>query len=127
MSASSSPTAARYPTKKERSCSGRPPPHTGPEASQGKLARMDSWLDHSGRFFNPSPRVSTVAIAPGESCIVVDEALANPEGLIDWATNQRFVAPDFAYPGLLVDAPPSVSTMVGDYFAQHVRSRLGGR
>jgi len=88
---------------------------------------MDSWLDHSGRFFNPSPRLSAVAIAPGESCIVVDEALANPEGLIDWATHQRFVAPDFAYPGLLVDAPPSVSSMVGDYFAQHARSRLGGR
>jgi hypothetical protein len=88
---------------------------------------MDGWLDHSGRFFNPSPRISAVPIAPGEFCIVIDEALANPEGLIDWATSQRFAAPDFAYPGLLVDAPPSVSTMVGDYFAQYLRSRLGGR
>ena len=89
---------------------------------------MDSWLDHSGRFFNPSPRVSAVPIAPGEFCIVIDEALANPEGLIDWATKQRFTPPDgFAYPGVLLDAPPAVTAMVADYFAEHVRSRLGGR
>jgi hypothetical protein len=28
---------------------------------------------------------------------------------------------------VIVDAPPAVSAMVGDYFAQHVRGRLGGR
>jgi hypothetical protein len=89
---------------------------------------MDSWLNGAGQFFNPSPRVSAVPIGPGESCIVVDEALANPEGLVDWATNQRFMPPGgFAYPGVLVDAPPAVSALVADYFAEYVRSRLGGR
>jgi hypothetical protein len=43
---------------------------------------MDSWLNGTGHFFNPSARVSAVPIAPGEFCIVVDDALANPAGLV---------------------------------------------
>jgi hypothetical protein len=89
---------------------------------------MDSWLNGAGQFFNPQPRVSAVPIAPGESCIVIDDALANPEGLIDWAATQSFRPPaGFPYPGLLLEAPPAVSAMVGDYFAQQARARLGGR
>lgn len=89
---------------------------------------MDSWLNGAGQFFNPAPRVSAVPIAPGEFCFVVDEALANPEGLISWAATRQFGPPaGFPYPGVLVDAPPAVAAMVGDYFAQHVRARLGGQ
>jgi len=89
---------------------------------------MDSWLSGAGQFFNPSPRVSAVAVAPGEFCIVVDEALANPEGLVGWAATQQFRPADgFPYPGVILDAPAPVSVMVGDYFAEHVRGRLGGR
>jgi hypothetical protein len=89
---------------------------------------MDSWLNGAGQFFNPAPRISALAIAPGESCIVIDDALANPEGLVGWAALQHFRLPGgFAYPGVIVDAPPAVSAMVGDYFAQYVRGRLGGR
>jgi len=89
---------------------------------------MDSWLNGAGRFFNPAPRLSTVALARGEVCLVVDEALANPEGLIDWAAAQQFKpAAGFPYPGVTLDAPAAVSAMVGDYFAEHARARLGGR
>jgi len=89
---------------------------------------MDSWLNGAGQFFNPSARVSAVPIAPGEFCIVIDEALANPAGLVEWAAMQHFRPPEgFPYPGVIVAAPPAVSAMVGDYFAQHVRGRLGGR
>ena len=89
---------------------------------------MDSWLNGAGQFFNPAARVSAVPIAPGEFCIVVDEALANPEGLVGWAALQHFQPPrGFPYPGVIVDAPPAMSVMVGDYFAQHARARLGGR
>jgi len=92
------------------------------------LFPMDSWLNGAGRFFNPAPRVSAVTIAPGEHCIVIDEALANPEGLIDWAASQQFrPAEGFPYPGVIVDAPPAVAAMIGDYFAEHARGRLGGR
>ena len=89
---------------------------------------MDSWLNDAGQFFNSSPRVSAVPIAHGEFCLVVDQALANPEGLVGWAATQPFgPAGGFAYPGVIVDAPPAVSVMIGDYFAEHVRGRLGGR
>lgn len=89
---------------------------------------MDSRLNDAGRFFNPAARLSTVPIAPGEFCIVVDEALAHPEGLTDWASAQQFRPADgFPYPGVTVDAPAAVSTMIGDYFAARVRGRLGGR
>lgn len=89
---------------------------------------MDSWLNDAGQFFNPAPRVSAVAIMPGEYCIVVDEALANPQGLVDWAATQGFRPPaGFPYPGVILDAPPAVTTLVADYFAAHVRGRLGGR
>ncbi len=89
---------------------------------------MDSWLNGVGRFFNPAARLSAVPVAPGELCIVVDEALANPEGLVDWASVQQFrPAEGFHYPGVVVDAPATVSTMIGDYFAERVRGRLGGR
>lgn len=87
-----------------------------------------SWLNGAGQFFNPAPRVDVLAVAPGEFCIVVDEALANPEGLVGWAVTQRFRPPEgFPYPGVILDAPPPVTARVGDYFAQHVRGRLGGR
>jgi hypothetical protein len=89
---------------------------------------MDSWLSGAGRFFNPAPRVSAVPIAPGEFCIVIDEALADPEGLVSWAATQQFrPAEGFPYPGVIVDAPAPVAVMVGDYFAEHARGRLGGR
>lgn len=89
---------------------------------------MDNWLNVAGQFFNPGARVRALEIAPGESCFVIDDALANPEGLVGWAATQQFQAPEgFPYPGVLVDAPPPVAVLVGDYFAQYVRGRLGGR
>ncbi len=76
---------------------------------------MDSWLNGAGQLFDPAPRVSAVPIAPGEFCIVVDEALANPDGLVGWAAMQDFRPPQgFPYPGVIVDAPPAVSAMAGD-------------
>jgi hypothetical protein len=89
---------------------------------------MDSWLNAAGQFFNPAPRISALAVATDEFCIVVDEALAHPEGLVGWAATQRFRPPEgFPYPGVTVDAPPALSALIADYFAQHVRGRLGGR
>jgi hypothetical protein len=89
---------------------------------------MDSWFNGAGRFFNPSARVSALAVAPGEDCIVVDEALANPDGLVAWAATQGFRPPEgFPYPGVILDAPPAVAAVVADYFAEKMRRRLGGR
>lgn len=89
---------------------------------------MDGWLNDAGQFFNPAARVATVPIDANESCIVLDDALANPEGLAAWAASQSFRSPGgVAYPGLILDAPAQVTTTVAAYFAERARARLGGR
>ncbi len=46
---------------------------------------MNEWLDSAGRCFNPNPRVSVLPLTAGQVCVVVDEVLANPDGLVAWA------------------------------------------
>lgn len=89
---------------------------------------MDSSASLAGQLFNPAARVTTVPIVGGENCIVIDDALSNPEGLVDWATGQSFASPGAVpYPGVILDAPAQVTAAVAAYFAEHVRGRLGGR
>jgi Family of unknown function (DUF6445) len=88
---------------------------------------MNAWLDEAGCFFNPKPRVSVVPLPAGNKCIVIDDALANPQGLVNWAAAQSFVAPPYPYPGLVHDLNGDVVTRLGDFFAEHARSLLGAR
>jgi hypothetical protein len=89
---------------------------------------MSTWLDAEGRFFNPDPQVKVLPLAPGRDCIVVDNALANPEGLREWACTQRLQPPNgYPYPGVVCDVPQLMTERVADFFAQHVRGRLGAR
>jgi Family of unknown function (DUF6445) len=97
--------------------------------AKGKaMQRVEYWLDGAGRLFNPSPRISVVPITRDHVCVVVDDALSHPEGLIDWAALRAFGPPrTYPYPGLVLEAPEFITQRVGDYFAQHARSRLGAR
>jgi uncharacterized protein DUF6445 len=89
---------------------------------------MSEWLDSAGRFFNPAPRISVIQITSEQVCVIVDEALSHPEGLISWAAAQSFVPPrDYPYPGVVTDAPAAVTQRVEEHFAQHARSRLKAR
>ncbi len=89
---------------------------------------MTAWLDGSGRVFNPDPTITVVPLAPGRSCVVVDDALANPEGLRVWADSQVFAPPmGYPYPGLVCDVPGEMQQRVADFFTQHVRRHLGVR
>lgn len=86
------------------------------------------WLDEQGRFFNPAARVQVVAIGPSRPCVVVDDALANPEGLRAWAATQRFLPPaGYPYPGRVCDVPDEMSARIADFFSRHVRAHLGVR
>jgi hypothetical protein len=86
------------------------------------------WLDAKGRFFNPAARLQVVAIGPGRSCAVVDDALANPEGLRAWAGAQSFKPPvGYPYPGQVCDVPVEMDARIVDFFSQHVRNHLGAR
>lgn len=78
-------------------------------------------------FFNANPSVSVVPIGSHRHCIVIDDVLADPQAMVDWAAGQTFGAPDNPYPGLVLDAPAAVTQRMSDYFAAYARSRLGGR
>lgn len=89
---------------------------------------MNPWLDSAGRLFNPDPTVGVVPLTRDRYCYVIDDALANPEGLIEWACASVFQRPlGYPYPGLVLDAASAVTKGVADYFAQHVRKRMGVR
>ena len=89
---------------------------------------MTAWLDVAGRCFNADAAISVVPLMGDQCCYVVDDALAHPDGLIDWAAGQTFASPlDFPYPGQVLDAPSALTQRIADYFAQHVRRRLGAR
>jgi len=92
--------------------------------------RMTDWNDGAGRFFNPQPRISALPLPlpGGEQCIVVDDVLLDPDGLVEWARHAPFQPPaGFPYPGLVVNAPNGLALRFGDFFAQHARARLQAR
>lgn len=81
-------------------------------------------------FFNPHPDIGIVPLGQGASCVVIDHALSDPHAMVAWAVAHRaaFQIPQgYPYPGRVLDAPDGVSQRIGDFFAQHVRSRLGAR
>ena len=89
---------------------------------------MTAWLDAKGRFFNPEPKISVVPVGSGSSCVVIDDALAHPEALRDWAATQSFQLPQgYPYPGLVLPAPVDLAQRMTEQFGLHVRSRLGAR
>ena len=84
--------------------------------------------DGDGRFFNPTPAISTVALPGGHLAVVIDDMLLDPDGLVAWAREQPFHPPaGYTYPGVVVDAPQVLSQRFADHFAQHARTRLQAR
>lgn len=84
--------------------------------------------DGAGRFFNPTPAISTLALPGGHAVVVIDDMLLDPAGLVAWAREQPFQPPDgFPYPGVVSGAPQHLSDRFADHFAQHARTRLGAR
>jgi hypothetical protein len=87
---------------------------------------MEPWLDANGRFFNPQATLRWLRLKTGAPCCVIDNALANPGGLAEWAKGQRYSQPTYPYPGVVCEVPP-ITALVADFFAQHIRSGLAGR
>jgi len=85
------------------------------------------WDDGGNAFFNPHPAISTVPQPAGNQVVVIDDVLLDPAGLVAWARDRPFRAPDFPYPGLIADGPKALSGRFLDFFAQHARGRLGAR
>ncbi|OGT56529.1 MAG: hypothetical protein A3E01_10630 [Gammaproteobacteria bacterium RIFCSPHIGHO2_12_FULL_63_22] len=80
--------------------------------------------------FNPRPRIEMLRFNAQSSCLVVDDALLDPDALRRYATARRgdFVqAPFNAYPGIELPMPLEFSARLQDFFDRHIRGSLGGR
>lgn len=81
-------------------------------------------------MFNPNPRIETVPIAGRHVCYVIDDALRDPEALIEYAAAH---AGEFAeaghnvYPGPELRMPEAFSAQLDAFFAQHLRGRFDVR
>ena len=81
-------------------------------------------------MFNPSPLIRSIPILDGHQCLVVDDALIEPQRWVERACAMRehFVMEDHnAYPGVELRMPDGVSERLGEFFVQHIRAHLGAR
>ena len=80
--------------------------------------------------FHPRPRVEAVPLAGGHHCLVIDDALAEPEAWVEHAaaSRARFAETEGnAYPGPELRLPEPAVAALDDFFALHARRALGGR
>ena len=64
----------------------------------------------------------------GHVALCIDDALLEPQRLVDWAAAQRFEpAAANAYPGLLGPAPAELMSELAALFDERIRQSLGGR
>lgn len=85
----------------------------------------EPWLDGHGRCFNPAARLSLWPTGAGGPCVVVDDALANPQGLRAWAATQAYLPPaGYPYPGHVCELAGELQARLADFFTQHVRAHL---
>jgi hypothetical protein len=88
----------------------------------------DAWMGRDGPLFSPDATLRSVSLFEGQFCHVIDNVLAQPEKLFEWACTQAFEpAQGNAYPGVLVAAPRALTQALADYFALHLRRRMGAR
>ncbi|MBU6258124.1 MAG: hypothetical protein KGL18_16165 [Burkholderiales bacterium] len=89
---------------------------------------MSAWPDAVDRLFNPAPQVRVLQLGGGRLCLVVDDALVDPQAAVDWARRQPFEEPrGFPYPGQVLAAPPTLAARMTEFFALHLRGPLGAR
>lgn len=81
-------------------------------------------------MFNPRPDIHVLPIDARHDCLVIDDALLEPERLVEYAAAHRHefrAAAVNAYPGIELRMPDAFSTQLGEFFRQHARNRLGAR
>lgn len=84
----------------------------------------------SAAIFNPNPRIERMPLSNGQACLVIDDALVEPERWLEFAAAQRaaFRNVDFnAYPGNFLLAPDEVVAALNDFFLRHIRNRFDAR
>jgi hypothetical protein len=80
--------------------------------------------------FNPRPKVDVVPLGAHARCVVVDDALADPDALRALCVAQRsqFRQPVAnAYPGLEWPAPEAIEAALAEFFRRHVQPQFALR
>jgi len=80
--------------------------------------------------FNPSATVRVVPFDARHFCLVVDDALIDPAGLVQFAAERRgeFSAVDFSYyPGIYWMAPAALTAQLAELFRSHARRYFDAR
>lgn len=80
--------------------------------------------------FNANPQIEHIRFAQDVSCFVVDNAVTEPEKLIELASQYRDLLqpqPFNAYPGLLFPTPDEITNKLDEFFMLHIRGLLGAR
>ncbi len=72
---------------------------------------------------NPDPQIRQHKICDDVFCVIVDDFLADPQSLIDYAVEnaERFFIPEFGYPGVLLN----LDTSVLEDFHRFILRRMG--
>src|SRR5258706_863495 len=81
-------------------------------------------------MFNPNPQISVIPLDAEHDCYVVDDALLEPERMVDHAVAHLAefqVTGHNAYPGPELRMPDAISAQLDAFFAQHIRHLLGAR
>jgi Family of unknown function (DUF6445) len=80
--------------------------------------------------FNPRPTVSQMPFGDGAVCVVIDDALEDPQALVDLSVQHRGAftrAQANAFPGLELPLPDGAIDRFSECFAQHARGVVGAR
>lgn len=81
-------------------------------------------------MFNLNPDVQMLAVGNSHLCIVIDDALLEPERLPAYAQAYREdfqPAPAAAFPGLQLRMPEAFTQLLHEVFREHARRELGAR
>lgn len=81
-------------------------------------------------MFNPNPKIDAVLIAGQQVGYVVDDALREPERMVEYALEHRdafALAPFNAYPGLEFHLPRPLSAQLDEFFRLHIRRLFRAR
>lgn len=81
-------------------------------------------------MFNPRPQVTSIPIGGIGNCLLVDDALIDPDRWVDYACYERQAfaqATGNGYPGLELYLPPFLASQLEEFFRVHIRGKLGGK
>lgn len=81
-------------------------------------------------MFNPHPKIQRVVIAGRHACYVIDDALLDPDALVNYAQAQfdRFEETAHnAYPGPELRMPDGFSAQLDAFFSEHLRKAFDVR